>query len=34
MDGPLAEMTPEELAAFIGHWEEERMRIVKDITPS
>ena len=34
MDQPLAEMTPEELAAFIGHWEEERMRIVKDITPS
>ena len=34
MDQPLSEMSPEELAAFIGHWEEERMRIVKDITPS
>ena len=34
MDQPLSEMTPEQLAAIIGHWEEERMRIAKDITPS
>ena len=33
MDGPLAEMTPEELAAFIGHWEGERAKMAKDITP-
>ena len=34
MDQPLSEMSPEQLAAIIGHWEEERMRIAKDITPS
>ena len=34
MDQPLAEMTPEELAAFIDHWEDERLRITRDITPS
>ena len=33
MDGPLCEMTPEELAAFIGHWEGERAKMAKDITP-
>ena len=34
MDGPLAEMTPEELAAFIGHWEGERAKMAKDVTPA
>ena len=34
MDGPLAEMTPEELEAFINHWEGERAKMAKDITPS
>ena len=33
-DRNLAEMTPEELAAFIGHWEGERAKMAKDITPS
>jgi hypothetical protein len=32
-DRNLAEMTPEELAAFIGHWEGERAKMAKDITP-
>ena len=33
-DRNLAEMTPEELAAFIGHWEGERAKMAKDITPA
>ena len=33
MDGPLCEMPPEELAAFIGHREGERAKMAKDITP-
>ena len=32
-DRNLAEMTPEELAAFIGHWEGERAKMAKDVTP-
>ncbi|MDP7462872.1 MAG: terminase small subunit [SAR324 cluster bacterium] len=32
-DRNLAEMTPDELAAFIGHWEGERAKMAKDITP-
>ncbi len=34
MDQPLCEMSPGQLSAIIGHWEEERMRITKDITTS
>ena len=34
MDQPLCEMSPEQLSAIIGHWEEERMRFTKDITTS
>ena len=33
MDGPLAEMSPEQLAAIIGHWEGERAKMAKDVTP-
>ena len=32
-DRNLAEMTPDELAAFIGHWEGERSKMAKDVTP-
>ena len=34
MDGPLAEMSPEQLASIIGHWEGQRAKMAKDITPS
>ena len=34
MDGPLAEMSPEQLASIIGHWECQRAKMAKDITPS
>ena len=34
MDQPLCEMSPEQLSALFGHWEEERMRITKDVTAS
>ena len=33
MDGPLCEMSPEQLSAIIGHWEEEWAQVAKDITP-
>ena len=33
-DRNLAEMTPDELAAFINHWEGERAKVAKDVTPS
>ena len=33
MDQPLCEMSPEQLSALIGHWEEERAQVARDITP-
>ena len=33
-DRNLAEMTPDELAAFINHWEGERAEMAKDVTPT
>ena len=33
-DRNLAEMTPDELAAFINHWEGERAEMAKDVTPA
>ena len=32
-DRNLSEMSPDELAAFIGHWEGERAKMAKDVTP-
>ena len=32
-DRNLSEMTPDELAAFIGHWEGERAKAAKNVTP-